>query len=48
MNIAFIISAVVTVIPTLTLGYANGITALGGFLMLLTGLAIHSRNRANK
>lgn len=47
MSLAFIGSAIVTVIPTLTLGYANGITALGAFSMLVFGYVIHQRNRGD-
>lgn len=46
MGAMFIGSAVLTVIPTLTLGFANGITALGLVLMVCSGSVLWLRNRS--
>ena len=46
MGAMFIGSSVLTVIPTLTLGFANGITALGVVLMACSGAVIWRRNRS--
>lgn len=46
MGAVFLGSAVLTVIPTLTLGFANGLTALGLTLMVWSGAVLHLRNRS--
>lgn len=45
MNIAYIISAIVMVLPTLILGYANGITFLFGGITILLFIALMRRKR---
>lgn len=44
--LTFIASAIVTVIPTLTVGYVNGVSAIGVVGMTITGIIMHVRNRA--
>lgn len=48
MRALFIASAVAAVIPTLLLGYANGITALAVTLMLVSGTVLHVRNQVTR
>lgn len=45
MNWAFLGSMIVTLIPTLTLGYANGITFLFGGITILLFIALMRRKR---